>query len=246
MIVKKTGKRRPLVGFAGGIVSQILRINSNSYSIQQAKPFIQLTPKVDNMTSKLDRLFGSRTRVLLLSKLMLNPDSQFHIRELSKILNIPYGMVHREIKNLVSLGILREEKRGKITLISVNKNLPYFNELKSLIVKTTGIADIVREALSGMEGIRYALIFGSFARGDETESSDVDLLIVGDADEEKILRRISQAEKQIGREINYILWSEEEFARKIKNRHHLLMDIVNNPVIMLIGEENEFRRAVEG
>ena len=201
------------------------------------------------MTSKLDKLFGSKTRVALLTKVMLNPEKEYHIRELSKSLNIPYGMVYREIKNLVSLGILNERKVGKITLISPNKNLAYFNDLKGIIVKTAGIAEPLKEALSGIEGIRYALIFGSFARGDETEKSDVDVLIIGDADEEKILRELRKLEKDLEREINYILWKEEEFLDRVKNKHHLLVDIASNPIIMLVGDENEFqeilRRAVK-
>ncbi len=201
------------------------------------------------MTSKLDKLFGSKTRVALLTKVMLNPEKEYHIRELSKNLNIPYGMVYREIKNLVSLGILNERKVGKITLISPNKNLAYFNDLKGIIVKTTGIAEPLKEALSGIEGIRHALIFGSFARGDETEKSDVDVLIIGDADEEKILRELRKLEKDLEREINYILWKEEEFLDRVKNKHHLLVDIASNPIIMLVGDENEFqkilRRAVK-
>jgi len=91
------------------------------------------------MTSKIDRLFGSKTRVSLLSKLLMNPDKSFYIRELSRELEIPYGMLYKEEKNLVSLGIVNEEKKGKVTLVSINKNLPYFAELKNLMIKTVGL-----------------------------------------------------------------------------------------------------------
>lgn len=195
------------------------------------------------MTSKLDRLFGSKTRVTLLSKLMMNPDKQFYIRELSKELNIPYGMLYREVKNLISLGLIVEEKKGKVTLLSANKNLPYFSELRGIIVKTAGLGDQMRNALSKLKGIRYALVYGSFASGEETESSDIDLLLVGKVNEEEVLKMISKVEKEVGREINYILWSDEEFSNKIKKRHHLLADIMRKKVIMLVGDEDEFRRA---
>lgn len=197
------------------------------------------------MTSEINRLFGSRTRVALLSKLMTNPDRSFFIRELSRELKIPYGMLYKEEKNLVSLGILVEEKRGKVTLVSVNKKLPYFAEIRRLITKTAGLGDLMKSALSKLEGIRYALVYGSFASGEEAESSDIDLLIVGDANEEKVLKAISETEKEAGREINYILWSGKEFAKRVKSRHHLLKDIVSRPLIMLIGEEDEFRRTAK-
>ncbi|MDI6905260.1 MAG: nucleotidyltransferase domain-containing protein [Candidatus Bathyarchaeia archaeon] len=182
----------------------------------------------------------------MLAKLMMNPDKRFYIRELSRELRIPYGMLYKEEKNLVSLGIVKEEKRGRVTLVSVNKNLPYFAELKNLMIKTAGLGDLLGSALSELKGIRYALIYGSFASGDESESSDVDILVVGDVTEERMLNVISQIEKDLGREINYILWSEEEFIKRVKSCHHLLRDIASKPVIMIVGEEDEFRRTVKG
>lgn len=197
------------------------------------------------MTSQIDRLFGSKTRVILLSKLMMNPDRSFHIRELSKQLGIPYSMLYKEEKNLVALGIVNEEKRGKVTLLSVNNKLPYLAELKGLMIKTVGIGDLTRSTLSKLRGVQYALIYGSFASGEHAESSDVDALIVGKVDEESVLKAVSQIEGKIGKEINYILWSERDFITRAKNKHHLLLDIVSKPIIMLIGDEDEFRRTVK-
>ncbi len=197
------------------------------------------------MISKIDRLFGSRTRVALLSKLLMNSDKTFHIRELSNDLGIPYSMLYKEEKNLVSLGILYEEKRGKLTLVYVNKDLPYLAELRGLISRTAGLADVLRVRLAKFEKIRYALVYGSLASGKESQSSDVDLLIIGDIDEERILKAVNQCEAALGREINYILWSESEFRRRVKGKHHLLADIVRNPVIMIIGDSVEFGRAVK-
>jgi len=177
--------------------------------------------------------------------MMMNPDRSFFIRELSRELKIPYGMLYKEEKNLVSLGILTEEKKGKVTLVSVNKTLPYFAEIRRLITKTTGLADLMKSTLSRLRGIRYALIYGSFASGEESESSDIDLLVIGDVDEEKVLNAISETEKEVGREINYILWSEKEFTKRVESKHHLLTDIVSKPLIMLIGEEDEFRRTAK-
>jgi predicted nucleotidyltransferase/predicted transcriptional regulator len=197
------------------------------------------------MTSEIDRLFGSKTRVALLSKLLMNADKSFYIRQLAKETNIPYSMLYKEEKNLASLGVVNEEKKGKVTLVSVNKKLPYFAELKSLILKTAGLASLLGNALSKLQDVRYALIYGSFASGEETESSDVDVLIVGNVAEEKILKAVSAIEERTGREINYIVWSEGEFRKRVRSKHHLLTGMARKPVIMLIGEESEFRRAAK-
>ena len=193
----------------------------------------------------MDKLFGSKTRVALLAKLLMDTDKSFYLRELSRELKIPYGMVYKEEKNLVSLGIVREDKKGKVTLVSINRDLPYFAELKNLIIKTVGFGYLLRNLLSKLKGIQFALVYGSFASGEESESSDVDLLIVGNLSEEKILDVTSLVEKEVGREVNYILWSKEEFIRRVESKHHLLREIVNKPIIMLVGEEDEFRRIVK-
>jgi hypothetical protein len=56
---------------------------------------------------------------------------------------------------------------------------------------------------------------------------------------------MGSVEKAVRREINYILWNEGEFVKRVKSRHHLLMAIVAKPLIMLVGEEDEFRRIVK-
>jgi len=197
------------------------------------------------MTSRIDRLFGSKTRTLVLSILMTNPDRSFYLRELARQLQIPYSMLYKEVKNLALLDIVKEEKKGKITLITVNKQLPYLTELRNLIIKTAGMADILKDAFSEFKRLRYALIYGSFASGQETAASDVDILIIGEENEENILAKLNILEKKFGRELNYILWNQNEFSRRVKTRNHLLIDINSKPVIMLVGEEHEFRRATK-
>jgi len=204
-----------------------------------------LTSKLDNMTSKLDKLFGSGTRVVLLSKFIMNPGRRFHIRELSRETGIPYGMLYREVKNLVSLDILIEERRGKVTLVSANEKLPFFPELRGLVMKTVGLGDLMRNALSGLKGIRYALIYGSFASGEYAEGSDVDVLIVGNVGEDEVLKAVSKVEREIGRDVNYILWSEREFLKRAERKQHLLTEISKNPFLMLMGDRDEFRRIIE-
>ncbi len=197
------------------------------------------------MTYKIDRLFGSATRSRLLSKFMLHPDGTFYIRELSVGLGIPYSMLYKEIKNLESLGILMEEKRGRITVISLNRSLPYLKELKGLIIKTSGLAYVIGQGLSEFRGIRYALIYGSFARGAETARSDVDLLLIGDADATRLVKRVGRMEQALGREVNYIIWDSKELRARVKAGSAMLADIARSPVIMVIGDEGDFRGLIK-
>jgi hypothetical protein len=70
-------------------------------------------------------------------------------------------------------------------------------------------------------------------------------LIVGNVGEERVLKAVSAIEQKTGREINYIVWSDEEFRKRAKAGHHLLTEMARKPVIMLVGEESEFRRAAK-
>ncbi len=197
------------------------------------------------MTYKIDKLFGSKTRVKILSELVLNPKRRYYIRELSRRLNIPYSVLYKEIKNLVEVGIIKLEKKGKISLISLNENLPYLQELKMILIKTAALGGFLKASLEKFKGIKYALIYGSFVSGKITERSDIDLLIIGSLNEGELAMEMSEIERKVGREVNYMIWSEREFLRRVKKKHHILVEIARNPLIMLIGDENEFRRAVE-
>jgi predicted nucleotidyltransferase len=197
------------------------------------------------MTYILYNLFGSKTRTGLITKLMMEPDRSFYIRELSRETQIPYGMVYKELENLEKIGLIEKEKKGKITLIRVNKDLSYYKDLRNLLMKTTGFSHIILDRVKDLLGLEYVLIFGSAASGEDISRSDIDLLIIGEVDELKLLNLISEAENLTGREINYILWSSMEFEKKIKEKNHLLLDIVEKPVILLRGDEDEFTGSIK-
>ncbi|MCW4013058.1 MAG: nucleotidyltransferase domain-containing protein [Candidatus Bathyarchaeota archaeon] len=174
----------------------------------------------------------------------MEPERQFYIREISRETQIPYGMVYKELDNLEQLGIITSQKKGKITLLQVNKETPYYEDLRNLIMKTTGIANIIQNHVKHPE-IAYLLIFGSIASGKDTPESDIDLMIIGDISEKELIEEADEIEKNIGREINYILWTHTEFEKKIKEKNHILIDVAEKPIIMLKGSEDEFRGSIE-
>ena len=197
------------------------------------------------MISKIDKLFGSKTRVLILSKLVMNTNRSFYIRELSKEIGLTFSVVYKEIENLKDLDLVTEERKGKLRLFTINKNSVIYEELRKILLKTTALGQQLKAAIPELKKAKYALIYGSMARGEELETSDVDLLIVGDIAEENLIAGIRKVEKEIGREINYILWSEKEFEKRTKTKHQLLKEIANNPTITIIGDIDEFRQTVK-
>ena len=206
----------------------------------------KLIYKIDTMISQVDKLFGSRTRVLILSKLVTKPNHSFYIRQLATQLGVAFSVVYKELENLKALGLVTEQRKGRLRLFTINKNAVIYDELRKLLLKTTALGQQLMSSLPELKTAKYALIYGSIARGEELETSDVDLLIIGDIAEENLIDGIRKVEEGIGREINYILWSEREFEERAKTKHHLLTEIADNPIIGLVGDVNELRRAVKG
>lgn len=192
----------------------------------------------------LERLFTSSTRVKILTEILLNSDKEYHIRELSRLISISPTYVQKELKNLQELGLLVSRKKGNMVLYALDKNSTIADELKRIFLKTEGVGIELFRNLDKKK-IQYALIYGSFAKGTETTRSDIDLLVIGDIDEDSILRSVSKVEKGIGRQINYIFWTPKEFAQKAKQKIPLLIDILKTDVVMIIGEQREFKRFIK-
>ena len=139
---------------------------------------------------------------------------------------------------LEEVGILRSKRNGNLKHFQANQGCPFFEELKGLVLKTTGVAGRIRVSLEGLAGIEFAFIYGSYAKGEETADSDVDLLIIGDVDMDRLDSNLGKLEKMLGREINYVPYSLKEFKSKRKAKNGFLMDVLSGKKIMVVGAEN--------
>ncbi len=194
----------------------------------------------------LERLFTSKSRVKLLELLLLNPTEEFHLREISRRTHVSASYVKREMTNLMNLGLVLKRSQGNLTLFKFNKDSPIAEELKRIFLKTESFGQFIQDSLKEIGNIKFALIYGSFAKGEEAETSDIDLLIIGDVNERRMLGIMEKIEERVGREVNYIAWTEYEFEKKALERIPLLEEIVNTPVIMIVGDLDELRKAGKG
>jgi predicted nucleotidyltransferase len=192
----------------------------------------------------LEKLFTSVTRVNILEEFLLNSGNEYHIRELARIVDVTPIYVQKELKNLESLGLLESRKKGNMILYKLRTKSPISEDLKRIFLKTESIGQAILKDLDERK-IKFAFIFGSFAKGVETQTSDVDMLIIGNVNEDDILRSISKTEKRIGREINFILWTEKEFLEKVEKKIPLIKEISKTPIIMIVGDEDELKRIIK-
>ena len=203
------------------------------------------TMKESKTSSLASTLFG-RARLSILSLLFINDNESFYLREIMRTLGQGRGSVQRELARLTNAGLILRSVRGNQVFYQANKDSPIFSELKSLLVKTAGIADIIRESLSDLQDkIKVAFIYGSFAEGTDTAMSDVDLLIIGDASLREVVSKLQDAQGTIGREINPVTYRVSEFREKLLADHHFVKSIYGTSKIFMIGNEDELKGLAE-
>jgi predicted nucleotidyltransferase/predicted transcriptional regulator len=198
-----------------------------------------------NENSLCSGLF-SKTRQVVLAFLYGRTDSSFYTKQVLDAVKIGRGTVQRELKNLTDTGIIIREVQGRQVYYRANEKCPIFNELKSIVRKTFGVAYVIRQSLMTIaDRIQLTFIFGSVARSEDNRSSDIDVMVIGDVSFGEVSSSISKAEKIIQREINPVVYSVEEFRQKIQNNHHFLKTVLEGEKIFLIGEDSELARLVK-
>jgi len=187
-------------------------------------------------------LFG-RTRRAVLAHFFLHPGQACYLRQLVRTLGLGQGAVQRELAALVEAGLLLRTLDGNQVHYRANTAAPVFPEIKSLMAKTSGIADVLRDALASFAGaIRVAFIHGSFARGTERTDSDMDVIVIGAVSFREVAVALHHAQDAIGREVNPVVYPEREFRAKVKARHHFLTSVLAAPRVFLMGDEHELER----
>jgi len=153
------------------------------------------------------------------------------------------GALQRELKGLSEAGIVRRTVRGNQVYYQAEPECPAFGELKGLVLKTFGLADVLRGALAPLSNrIRVAFVHGSFARGTVRASSDVDLLVIGEVTFAEVVAALSEAQRVLGREVNPTIYPPDEFRSKLAAGHHFLNSVLSTDKVFLIGDENELAR----
>lgn len=189
-------------------------------------------------------LFGSRARVGVLNVVLFSDG--LHLREIGRRAGVSPSEAKRELDALVSLGILVKEKVGNVLVFRKNAESPILEELTSIFLKTEGGPALIARALKRFEGqLEFAFVFGSLANGSFSEKSDVDVLVVGRVSEDELASVLFEVQKKLSMPVNFILWSENDFSVKLKQKSSFVKNVAEGKRIWLAGDEREFERLVE-
>ncbi len=191
----------------------------------------------------LETLLGSKLRAKVLGWLFSHPDERYFVRQLTALVSEDSTNVSRELARLERTGILVSTTEGKQKYYQANQKSPLFDELHGLMLKTVGVADVLRSALiPAQEKIKAAFIFGSIAARNENRRSDIDVMVIGRISFEEIVSLLSPAEEKLRREVNPVVYPVAEFKKKVKEGHHFVRTVLEDRKIFLIGDEDELTK----
>jgi predicted nucleotidyltransferase len=187
-------------------------------------------------------LFGAYRREVL-ALLLLHPDASLHVREIARLTGKVPGTLLRELNQLADAGVLSRRPVGNQVHFQANPACPIYDELRSILKKTSGLADVLRQALEPLGGkVKAAFVYGSMARGDERAGSDVDLMVVGEARLGEVVQALAPAHEVLRREINPNVYRTAEFSQKLAEAEPFLQRVMQDRKIYLIGGEDDFRK----
>jgi predicted nucleotidyltransferase len=183
-------------------------------------------------------MFGSRTLQSLIVRFVLWPDAAPHFRELQRATGSGVRSLQAALERLHARGLVRSEGQGNRRVVRVNGDHSGWDALLRMVRAFVEPDEVLREALSGIPGIRAAFVFGSVARREAHDESDVDLFVVGDEiPSQELARSVSESTSVLGREVNVVRYTPQELARRAAAGDPFVRSVVKAPKLWVVGDE---------
>jgi predicted nucleotidyltransferase len=194
----------------------------------------------------VEQLFGSKTRVKLLSLFFNNPGRPFYVREITRKIDEQINSVRRELANLLSIGLVSSDGSNNRLYYEVNTKYEYYEQLRGIfttlpvksndpVVKETREEDKIIKRLKSTGAITFAFLTGSFARESRTP---VDIFVVGDVNKARLAKVVAEIEKEMGRELNYSALTPDEYQYRLSLNDRFISSVLEARKIVIIdGQE---------
>jgi len=194
---------------------------------------------MQNPKNFMELLFGTYRRQVL-GVLLVRPDEAFYVRQLARLTGVPAGSLHRELRALSEVGLLENERVGNQVRYRANRLCPIFPELAEMFRKSSGLVDLLRDALAPLaDRIAFAFVFGSIARSSETSTSDIDLFVLGRATLAEVVGATSSLQGRLGRDINPVAMTPAEFKAHRDRKDRFVARVLRERKLFVIGTADE-------
>lgn len=186
-------------------------------------------------------LFPVQYRRKVLAVLFTRVGQSFHLRELARLTGIASaGSLKKELDQLVRAGLVNMQRVGNQTLFCANEHHPIFPELRVLVLKTSGLVDVLRQALAPLsDKLAVACVYGSMARGTDSAQSDVDVLLIGELGFGDAAMALHDCQATLGREVNPKVLSVQEWQERKQSGNSFVHDVLSKPKIFVFGAEHD-------
>lgn len=191
--------------------------------------------------NQLELIFGSKVRARLLTLLFDSAEAEYHLRDIARKTDLAIRTIQQDIHKLIKVELITSRRDGNRLYFKANKNHPITADIRQIIQKTTGLIPLLGNALKNSKEIQIAFVFGSFGRETERAESDVDLIVIGSIGLRKLMPLVSKVTRTVGREINPHIFTESEYAERLKAKNHFLKEVLKTPKIFVIGSEDELK-----
>ena len=195
----------------------------------------------------IEQLFGSKTRVKLLSLFYNNPGRPFYVREITRKIDEQINSVRRELANLLSIGIVTSDGANNRLYYEVNTKYDYYEQLRSIfsqmpakttnrVLKETKEEDSIADKLRSAGKIEYAFLSGSYVRDPRT---NVDIFVVGDVNRARLAKVVAELEASENREINYSALTPDEYDYRLSLNDRFVTSVLSAKKVVLIDSKAE-------
>src|SRR5258708_36124381 len=192
-------------------------------------------------TTMLD--LRSKARQQLLAYYFTNPTARHHLRDLAERLSVDPSNLSKELGRLERDGLFRSQVIGRQKYFQLNREYPLFDEVRKIVAKTIGAAQLIAQSLKRIEGIDEAYLYGSFASNQQDAASDIDVLVIGSPREQDLAQAVRALERKLGREINYTVLTPKEFESRRARKDAFLENVWHNNRLSLIRRNKQSKTA---
>lgn len=191
-------------------------------------------------TTVADALF-TKSQQRVLSVIFGNPHRSFYANEIINIADVGTGAVQRELAKLEGAGLVVVHRVGKQKHYQANASAAVFEPLRELILKTSGLANVLHAALTPAAAeIRAAFVYGSIAKGEDSATSDVDLMVISESiSYADLFALLEEASSHLGRTVNPTVYTPEELAKRVRQKNSFVTRVLAQPKIWLVGGDDD-------
>ncbi|MBI4004642.1 hypothetical protein HY358_00735 [Candidatus Roizmanbacteria bacterium] len=190
----------------------------------------------------LEHIIPSKTRRKILELFFHHPHDSYYLRKIVRDVSEEVNAVKRELDILFEEKVLQREKRLNKVFYTLDKHFPYYEEFLRIFSKTNTLAKAIYKVLPKLGKVKFIALSSKFVKKIPIKEDEIYLLCVGVVVLPELASIVDNVEEGFGREINYTVMNEEEFAYRKKGNDPFLWRFLRYPKIMLVGAEEELMK----